>query len=386
MTQLPQHLLSVWNPSYASNAMEAHLGVLMARIQAWRDAKIDDAEVYVWWGKIRSENRQQGMARAEELAQIGKQLQREDDRELQLYLTDYRSLYVADVEEISGEEVATSDAGHVPAYYQEPDVYCDCWFKLRDIRRLVLDDTIAVIQELRELRNVHYHVRPVSLYGGMVDLPLVVTRPDGQRFFDDAAYAPLVEGQYWAEFDVESGGTGLMQRELRENLFGDSAWQALDPVSRTFVATAEKVFRDHRGDDAFDFQAVLGPLAKAAEVQVDSLLRAALRGAPTGVRMANIEGKSVDLAVHGSLSLGQLARVIGGDKARVDYLTMRLEDGAWFSGQLPLILGDLAKARNPGAHAARVSREVAQRWRARLLGIGCQGVLVELGRCKAKVL
>lgn len=384
MTLPTQHLLSVWNPSYASNAMEAHLGVLMARLQAWREKKAEDDDVYVWWGKIRSENRQQGMARAGELTAMGKSLEGDGEHELQLYLTDYRSLYVAEVEEISSEDVARSDAGHVPAYYQEPDVYCDCWFKLRDIRRLVLDDTIAVIHELRELRNVHYHDRPVSLYGGMVDLPLVVTRPDGQRFFDDAAYAPLEDGQYWVEFDVESGGTGLMQRELRENLFGDAAWQALDPVTRTFVATAEKVFRDHRGDDAFDFQAVLGPLAKAVEVQVNGVLRAALRKAPDGVRMANIDGASVDLARHGSLSLGQLARAIGGDRERVEYLSARLENGNWFSGQLPLIVGELAKARNPGSHAARVAREVAQRWRAQLLGVGCQGVLVELGRCRIK--
>jgi len=384
MTLPTRHLLSVWNPSYAANAMEAHLGVLLGRIQAWRDQAAGDDDVYVWWGKIRSENRQQGMARAAELEQLGKELDDDDDRELQLYLTDYRSLYVADVVEITSVEVAESDAGHVPAYYRQPDIHCDCWFKLRDIRRLVLDDTIGVVQELRLLRNTHYHDRPVSIYGGMVDLPLVVTRPDGRSYFDPAAYAPLPEGKYWAEFDAEAGGTGLMQRELRENLFGDAAWQALDPVARTFVATAEKVFRDHRGDDAFDFQAVLGPLAKAVEVQVNSLLRAAVRNAPQAIRHVNIDGASVDVATHGSFSLGQLARVIGGGRELAQHLGARLENGSWFSGQLPLVLDDLAKARNPGSHAARVTRDAAQRWRDRLVGVGCQGVLVELGRCRLK--
>jgi len=384
MTPPTPHLLSVWNPSYAANAMEAHLGVLLGRIQAWRDNTADDDDVYVWWGKIRSENRQQGMARAAELAQLGKELESDEDRELQLYLTDYRSLYVADVEEITAEDVAKSDATHVPAYYRQPDIHCDCWFKLRDIRRLVLDDTIGVVQELRLLRNLHYHDRPVSIYGGMVDLPLVVTRPDGRSYFDSAAYAPLAEDQYWAEFDAEAGGTGLMQRELRENLFGDAAWQALDPVARTFVATGEKVFRDHRSDDAFDFQAVLGPLAKAVEVQVNSLLRTAVRSAPPAIRHVNIDGVSVDLATHGSLSLGQLARAIGGGRELVQHLGARLENGSWFSGQLPSILDNLATARNPGSHVARVTRDLAQRWRDRLIGVGCQGVLVELGRCRVK--
>ena len=379
-----QHLLGVWNPAYASNAMEAHLGVLLSRIQAWREGKSGDDDVYVWWGKIRSQNRQQGMAHGDDLNRMAGELNQDETRELQLYLTDYRSLYVAEVEEIRFEDVAGTDPDHVPVYYRQDALRCDCWFRLRDIRRLVLDDTLSVVEEVRQLRNVHYHDRPVSLYGGMVDLPLVVIRPDDARYFDEAAYAPLPEGQYWAEFDAESGGTGLMQRELRENLFGDAAWQALDPVARTFVATGEKVFRDHREDDAFDFQASLGPLAKAVEVQVNGVLRSALKGAPEAVRLANIDGSTEDLARSGSLSLGQLARVIGGDRERAQFLGKRLENGGWFTTQLPPILEALAKDRNPGSHAARVPRKVAQRWRIQIVGIGCQGVLVELGKCQVK--
>lgn len=360
------------------------MGVLLSRIQAWRDRKSDDDDVYVWWGKIRSENRQQAMAHGNDLTRMTEELDQDEARELQLYLTDYRSLYVADVDQITFEDVSSVDPDHLPAYYREDGLRCDCWFRLRDIRRLVLDDTLSVIVEVRQLRNVHYHDRPVSLYGGMVDLPLVVIRPDDRRYFDDVAYAPLAEGRYWAEFDAESGGTGLMQRELRENLFGDTAWQALDPVARTFVATGEKVYRDHREDDAFDFQASLGPLAKAVEVQVNGILRSALKGSPEAVRLVNIDGSTVDLARSGSLSLGQLARVIGGDRERVQYLGKRLENGAWFSMQLPPILDALANDRNPGSHAARVPRKVGERWRAQILGIGCHGVLVELAKCQVK--
>ena len=75
--------------------------------------------------------------------------------------------------------MSQADPAHVPAYYRHQSLRCDCWFKLLDIRRLAQDDTLAVIAELKRLRNVHYNDRPVSLYGGMVDLPLVVTREDG---------------------------------------------------------------------------------------------------------------------------------------------------------------------------------------------------------------
>lgn len=53
------HLVAVWNPACAANAMEAHLSVLLSRVRDWRDKRGDEDGIYVWWGKIRSENRQQ---------------------------------------------------------------------------------------------------------------------------------------------------------------------------------------------------------------------------------------------------------------------------------------------------------------------------------------
>ncbi|MDH5198407.1 MAG: hypothetical protein OEY20_14290, partial [Gemmatimonadota bacterium] len=378
------HLVAVWNPAYAANAMEAHLSVLLSRVRDWREQKGDEEGIYVWWGKIRSENRQQRLKRDAELRAIAVELAEDETRELQLYLTDYRSLYVGRVDGISWEDVRTTDLEHTPTYYRDSGRECDCWFELGDIRRLVADDTIAVVEELRLLRNVHYNERPVSLYGGMVDLPLVVTRPDARRFFDDDACAVLPEGQLWVEFDAESGGLGLMQRDLRENLFGDAVWLSLEPVSRTFVATAEKVFRDHRGDESLDFQAVLGPLSKAVEVEVNARLRQALKTAPDAARRANVDGQTVDLRSGRPLSLGQLARAIGGERALNDYLTRSLENGGWFAGQLPAILDALADDRNPGSHAARIPRDTARQWREQIVGVGCEGVLAALAKCRVK--
>ncbi|MBK7786810.1 MAG: hypothetical protein IPJ57_20195 [Gemmatimonadetes bacterium] len=374
------HLVAVWNHAYASTAMEAHLAVLLGHVRAWRDDRddLDGDGVYVWWGKIRSGNRQQAWAREDAMRELSEELEGDETRELQLYLTDYRSLYVGDVGRISWEDEARSDPGHVPDYYQKDERHCDCWFQLQDIRRLVADDTIGVIQELQLLRNRNYHDRPVSLYGGMVDLPLFVERPDGRQFFDEASYAVLPNNQLWVEFDAESGGSGAMQRELRENLFGDTAWGIFEPVTRAFLATAEKVYRDHQNDDSFDFHAVLGPLAKAVEVEANARLRAAMSRVPERARQAKVDERTVDLARHGALSLGQLARVLGGERDLVQHLGKVITNGPWFTGQMPAVLDALAEARNPGSHSARVSRSVAREWRERIVGIGCQGVLVEL--------
>jgi hypothetical protein len=106
--------------------------------------------------------------------------------------------------------------------------------------------------------------------------------------------------------------------------------------------------------------------------------------APAAVRFHNLDGISADLGTHGHLSLGQLARALQSDTARQGWISQHAEHGAWFAGLLPRLLDTLAKLRNPGAHAARVGQEAALHWRNQLLGVGCLGLLVELGRVRPR--
>lgn len=383
-TAVARHLVSVWDPSRGPDAMNAHVQLLLDARRRQKSGDTDDEDVYVWWGKIKSPNRQQPLAHLPEILALDEALKGDDgpDAEVHLYLTDYRSLYVGHVGEVTADDVREDDRAYVPAIYDD-DVNCDCWFRLMDLRRLVLDDTIGVIAELRKLHNSGYHGKPVSLYGGMVNLPLIVTRPDGAHWFEPRVRAQLIEGRSWVEFDAERTGLGTIERDLRENMFGDEAWQGLDPAARTFIATAEKVFRDHRADPAVDFAPVLVDFAKAFEVQVNDVLRRALGGAGRGVpRSANVEGKTVDLVRDGPFSLGQLARVIGEEREVNDYLRRALVRGEWFTVSLPPILRELAEVRNPAAHTSHLGRDEALRRRDRLVGVGCVGTLVELGMVK----
>jgi hypothetical protein len=378
-----RHLLGVWNPSYAADAMDAHLRLLLANIAALRDGRLPEEEVYVLWGKVRSPQRRARLPHLDEILAMDATL--EGDRELHLYLTDYRSLYVGHVYEITTDDVRADEGSHVPAYYGERDLQCDCWFRIGDIRRLVLDDTVAVIDELKKLRNTHYDDRPVSLYGGMVDLPLVVSRDDGERFFDPELRERLLEGKYWAEADAARTGLGAIERDLRENLFGAEAWNALDLTTRTFVATAEQIFRTHRADAGFDFAAVVVDLAKALEVQANLVVRRGLAGVPADRRRANVEGATRDLVVGPPLSLGQLGRVLAEERPLAEALAARLRDGDWLVRQAAYVLRDIARHRNPAAHSEPVSRADAERLRNQLLGVGCYGDLVRLAGVRPKL-
>ncbi|HEU4565312.1 MAG TPA: hypothetical protein VFS05_11705 [Gemmatimonadaceae bacterium] len=380
-----RHLLGVWNPSYEARAMEATLQMLLAAAREHRAGVIPEDEVYVWWGKIRSPHRHSPLPHLPEILATENELSSEEglQREVHLYLTDYQSLFVGHVAEITTDDVREDDAERVPAFYAERGVSCDCWFRLFDIRRVFAEGTASVAEELRKLRNTRYHDNPVSIYGGMVDLPLIVTRDDGARFFEADVRERLTEGRFWVEFDAERMGTGGMERDLRENMFGEEAWRGLEPAARSFVATAEVVFRAHRADPAFDFGPVIVDFAKAFEVQANAVLRRALRNVPPAKRRANMDGRTVDVASGELWTLGQLARIIGEEPAINAALKLRLVHGEWFAASLPPILRELADYRNPGAHTDALGREQVTDLRNRLVGVGCTGALVELGRVRA---
>ncbi|MBA2685568.1 MAG: hypothetical protein H0U66_13860 [Gemmatimonadaceae bacterium] len=379
------HLVSVWNPSYANDAIDEHLAILLGLARRVDAGEVRADDVYVWWGKVRSQNRQQPQAHVSEMRAIAAELARTEHEEVQLYLTDYRSLYVADVVEIREDVLPESEQGNVPAYYVDQELTCDYWFMLADIRRLVIDDMPAVIQELKKLGNVHYNDRPVSLYGGMVDLPLFVIRPDGRNFFDERERDSLTGGVLWAEHDASIGtGIAAVERELRDNVIGERAWNALERAACTFIATGEQLFREHRADPAFDFGSVIGAFSKALEVQVNAILRTALGRVTKPARSINMDGRTENLLEFRSLMLQELIRVIGGEQQLNGELLALLHNGQWFTGSLPAILDEFREVRNPGTHERRIDRKTATEWRNRLLGIGSTGYFVELAKTRPK--
>jgi hypothetical protein len=383
-----RHLVTVWNPLYARDGMDAHLHILLEAVRALRAGQLAvgaEDDVYVWWGKVRSPNRQQPLDHLPDILALDADLaERGEEAETHLYLTDYRSLYVAHVGEITVDDPRDDpdERDRVPGYYATQRLDCDCWFRLWDIRRLVVDDTPSVVEELHKLRNVRYHDRPVSIYGGMVELPLVVTEPDQVRWFDPAVREGLTGGRFWVEFDAERVGIGRLERELRENLFGDEVWKAFDPATRSFLAAGEKIWRDHADDPAFDFAPVIVEFTKALELSCNRIVREAMRGAPPDVRTATIDGVSVDVTAGPPLSTAQLGRYLGGSKAVADWCVKKLRDGAWLAAQLPPVLLAIAQLRNPGAHAAQLDRDAVGHWRRRLMGIGCEGEFVRLAKVR----
>jgi hypothetical protein len=384
-----RHLLTLWNPSYASDAMDEHLRVLLDWAGRARRGEADPDDIYVWWGRIRSPNRKGALPHAEEIAAIDAQIR--SGSETHLYLTDYRSLYVAHLGEITADNLpkdTPDELHHMPDYYRTQ--FADFWFRLWDLRRLVGDDTPAVIEELKRLRNTRYHDRPVSLYGGMVELPLVVTREDGLSWFSDKDV--LTDGHLWAERESElRGETERMARELRENLLGPEVWGVLEPATRTFLASAEAVFRTRKDDPAFDFSGPAVEYAKAVEAELNAVLFPAMRKVLAGVTEAErtvrldsglLElGKRVPPQSLGAILLMLEKKPTVGKAIRKAFSQT---DAGWILGELPHCLRRIVELRNPAAHSGASTRDAVSVRRREILGIGLEGAIPRIARVRMR--
>lgn len=388
--RMSQHLLTVWNPAYADSVMDAHLAVLLRWAERYSDGQAKAEDRYVWWGKVKSPNRQQPLPHVDDVLALRQQI--DAGVETHLYLTDYRSLYVGHLEDIEPEdfrEAYPDEADHLPSYYA--DLKADFWFLLTDLRLLVSDDTVAVIEELKKLRNVRYHGRPVSLYGGMVELPLIVTRDDGGEWFADEE--TLTDGRLWAEHDAERrADTERMARELRDNLIGRRLWTVLQPATRNFLASAEAVFRARRDDPRFDFSGPGIGYAKAVETELNALIFPLLRKTLGKRRPADrevvVEGRKLDLGgIVQHQSLGMLKHLLQHDRTvREAVRAVAQQDAAWLTDALPAQLAALVDMRNPAAHGGQTGREAVSDVRDEVLGVGGEGIVVRVAGIRARAL
>ena len=124
-----KHLVAVWNPAHAQYAIDLTIQLLLERVHEASRGRLSHDEVYVWWGQKRSPNRQAPMPHVAELEELKSEIESDEDGEHHLYLTDYRSLYVAHLARIDFDDVREDpdERSAVPSFYAE-DWSMDCWF------------------------------------------------------------------------------------------------------------------------------------------------------------------------------------------------------------------------------------------------------------------
>jgi hypothetical protein len=217
-----------------------------------------------------------------------------------------------------------------------------------------------------------------------------VTRADGKQWFPEAT--SLTEGLLWAQHDAAlRGETDRLGRELRDNLLGPVVWTVLDPAARTFLASADATFRSRRDDPNFDFSGPAVGYAKAVEAELNALLfgctREAMAKQPRLDRLARVDGKPLDLGdAVPHQTLGTILNLLRHDDtfARALKLAFAQSDWKWLLGELPSHLEPVVAVRNMAAHGSASTRRDVEELRAQVLGIGCEGLIVQIARVRLR--
>jgi len=385
----PNHLISLWNPTYSNVAMDVHLRVLLRWADLSDQGEASPADVYVWWARLRSPERKGAHPHQSQILKLDRQIR--DGVETHLYLTDYRSLYVGHVAEITAADLPTErpeEKKHIPDYVLEHEA--GFWFRLKDLRQVVSGDLAGTELEIQKLRNTLTPERPVSMYGGILDAPMIVRRDPPVSWFEKKE--ELTGGQLWAQLEAQlRGESKRVARQLRDNLFGPKLWRAMEPASRTFLTSAEAVYRSRADDPGFDFSTVAIEYAKAVEVELNALIFPAIRSVLAGKapKQREIHG------THARIDLGKPVRhqTLGAiayylDQSSLVQKAIRTglhKDAGWIlSDSFRRELENLLKLRNPAAHWEITTGDVVGEHRATLLGIGCEGFLARLIRAKVR--
>ena len=248
------NLLILYNPYYQHDVIEQHVDVLLQHET--------QKEATVAFGKIRSKLRDYKHPFEETLQRIYDSVDRENP--LQLFLTDYASIYVAKViEVIPGDQEVNA-----PAYYKEKSLDVENWFIISDIRKIVHDDFTQVRDRiLGNFTTPNFGGHHYAVYGNSYVYPLVVEMDEPVNYFEEENEFRFFTEIFKSAQRIES------KKQLINYRFGAETFYSLHPNTQDALISAEMEFQENRNDPLYDFTAVVIHLSKAFEKELYLFLR-----------------------------------------------------------------------------------------------------------------
>jgi len=248
------NLLILYNPYYQHDVIEQHINILLQQeVQT---------NATVAFGKIRSKLRDYEHPFEEILQQIYASV--DEDNPLQLFLTDYASMYVAKVIKVLP---GVQDV-NAPAYYKEKSLDVENWFIISDIRKIVHGAFKQVRdQVLGNFTTPNFGGHHFAVYGSQYVYPLVIDMDEPINYFEEDS-----EFRFFTEIFKSEQRLEIKQR-LIDHRFGDDVFYSLHPNTQDALISAEIEFLSNKNDPLYDFTAVVIHLSKAFEKELYLFLR-----------------------------------------------------------------------------------------------------------------
>lgn len=230
-------LLILYNPYYQENVIESHLEILKERGR-------------VAFGKVNIRQKAIEQPFMQELESIYNATN--ETNPLQLFLSDYASLFVAKVVCVSD----VADEGIIPPYYTQKGFLVEKWFIISDMRELVRHNFEVIRDEF--LSKITANNRTYSLYGNNYVYPLIIQQKIPLDYFE--------EGVYYKNIFKNDEYLRLKTQLMQFNF--DTFIHAMTPDSLDNIISAELEYQQNKQDMLYDFSSVIVKYSKTMEKEL----------------------------------------------------------------------------------------------------------------------
>jgi hypothetical protein len=240
-----KNLLILFNPYYQNDVIEQHLKILKEKKQ-------------VAFGKVRSKLKTIEHSFEDQLQTIYDSI--DEQNYLQLFLTDYSSIFVAKVVKVSSDDLSKI----APSYYKEKNLDVEQWFVISDMREIVNDNFTTVRDDILSNFTVpNYNNHSYAIYGNSYIYPIIVNMKEEVDYFkvEDEDY------RYYTNM-FKSQNYISIKENLAKYTFGNIYTNQLHPNSMDNIISAEIEYEENINDPLYDFSSVVVKYAKTMEQEI----------------------------------------------------------------------------------------------------------------------
>ena len=236
-----KNIIILYNPYYQKDVIEQHLQILKEKNS-------------VAFGKIRSKLRDYNHPNEEALETIYDDVSR--DNPMQLFLTDYNSIYVAHV--ISVKQTKTKII-KAPKYYDDLDV--EMWYVFDDLRLIVKDDFQSIRDNvLANFNATNFNNRTYAVYGNKYVYPMRVTmKEEIDYFYKDNEDFKYYNNIFKSDLEIQT------KQSLINYCFTKDIFNTFAPNSQDNLISSEIEYIQNKHNPLYDFSAVVMKYSKIVE-------------------------------------------------------------------------------------------------------------------------
>ncbi|WP_051420539.1 HP0729 family protein [Helicobacter pametensis] len=348
-----QNLLVLFNPYYQKDVIDLHIAVLKDRGA-------------VGFGKIKSPLASLSSANEIDWKALAST---SCSFPLQLFLTDYSSLFVAKVMNIKDD----IDPSLAPSYYQDKGLNVEAWFVIVDIIELVHKD----FEKIRDLflanfTTPDYGNHTYAIYGNSYRYPLRIAMKNEIDYFasDELFYPNIYKSQEFLN----------TKNNLLSYVFGEAGYH-LHPESLENLVFAEMEFEKNKEDKLYDFSGVAIKYGKAVEMEAYLFFKILF------FFLAKDDGEILEILFevqgrkYSVADLGEFRPNLGTYKFLLHnpLISQGIENNnlKWMISGIFRNLSIVQKIRNEAAHGEKTSFEGICKLRNSVLGIGKNRVIFD---------